>query len=1515
MTDIASLAFGIDTSDVRRGSTDLDGLSQSSERLARSQDGATAAHARFLAETANLIQRTAQMRAQFEQTSASLDGLLTKLDAARQSMNQGADSFASFASARSQVEALGAAYGQTSTQLELYNQRAVQVGLNSQQTVLSLQRITDAMSAQTAAGQAIRQTMLDYGVSLQALTGGNAAAALQAFTDKIKTVSDSAIKFRQVQSVLGPIDAGTYASLNNQDYVPQQTLRQRAYSAQVNQTAANITTNVAQAAKQDQDRQAQLADLQRKYLGFGSGTYQLGEADQRRIAQALGPGNAFSQDGQRSNAGQLELFRYLENNPKDPSLNTLRNREALQSYNFWTGPSWFTDPSVRAARQAQINQQYTQESDRSTGFLGSGYGPSLGTSSFLPYISSVGRSLLNSVYSTEREPFFIEPKNQDPAERDQADTTAADLISKYGFGDFGLQRTVDARSLLRGSYGADVAQNFAAQLGPQEGPRALSNIQLQLLRQQTTAGNPGQSQIDQNSIEAWILAQPREQHGQARALVDWTRQNARDVDVGSWARNGLTFQGIQSGQYPIGLSQIGAPDGKNLPAFNQAFSGQVRNYATSADQDFTQQIERQRQLTTAQSDGAAAVETLTTRWEAYDAALSKTKSSEEAYRQSQQALLELEERRATASQKLVSGLERQNLNQYRVITRVNAAGSDPAARTAAAAQAQIENDYGTAVTDQGFNRGRAAYVGPRATALGQGAISSASDLAASSQHELDNQRALLSVATQRADVQAKMARDQGVNDQFSKALGEAQAADNLNGTHIADSIQAAIDKTKDLKDALSQVNAEAALFKLGNDLGQGNENEAYIQGLPRAQQGAARARLQVLQPFQSGALSGGPYSPGNDAGSSGATGIIPSSDRLSMAQTAVSGTPIPPELLLALVSQESSWNTNEPNGGLGQILPSTALSPGFNMQGVNPSSLRAPGANLQFTAQYLAARGAALGMTASDWRDPTKVANVLQAYNGGGDPNYVQHVERYLPGGYFSSAPGSASGALGAALGPGAVVPYGTALNSAVADPAGRNALNAADRGYQLQISGQVQTLQAGASQQQAANAAALPLLAAGQTGLAQYARAGAIGNNPDTLDPLRASLAQQSVIRSQQEDFAGQVGGLNQSSANNEGLAQAYSQGQQAVDAYNEAIKAQAIVMRDGAAAAQDNTMKNQALAAVQKNAASQQDLLASQKSATDQEAIDRNIYQAGLGIGSQQKIAQQMNSYDTEAFINKNLSQASPEAQQQYRNNQSALVLSQQQVQDQQRMQGALNQAGDAVANSFASAIVSGRNLHSVFASLLDDLAQIAIKAVITKPITNAIDGFGSSLFGGSNTALSAGDAALNMAGSSGLSGFFGNLFGNSTPPLLTNAPDIGAGAAAALSPGAALALTGSAFGNVFSRGMIQPFASGGVINSPTTWMMANGDVALAGEAGAEAIMPLKRLPNGNLGVQTGGGGASSVQVNTPITINNGPGGGGQMDAKTLMQIQMQIERSARTAVKGVIADERRPGGDLYS
>jgi hypothetical protein len=123
-------------------------------------------------------------------------------------------------------------------------------------------------------------------------------------------------------------------------------------------------------------------------------------------------------------------------------------------------------------------------------------------------------------------------------------------------------------------------------------------------------------------------------------------------------------------------------------------------------------------------------------------------------------------------------------------------------------------------------------------------------------------------------------------------------------------------------------------------------------------------------------------------------------------------------------------------------------------------------------------------------------------------------------------------------------------------------------------------------------------------------------------------------------------------------------------------------------------------------------------------------------------------------------------------------------------------------------------------------------------------------------------------------------------------------------AFNPEAAAApLVEAANGRVFAQNGIQPFARGGIVNGPTLFPFAKG-IGLMGEAGPEAIMPLRRGRDGKLGVAGGGGGTTNVVVN--VDASGSSVEGDQQQAKAL-------GNAISAAVQSELVKQKRPGGLL--
>ena len=104
------------------------------------------------------------------------------------------------------------------------------------------------------------------------------------------------------------------------------------------------------------------------------------------------------------------------------------------------------------------------------------------------------------------------------------------------------------------------------------------------------------------------------------------------------------------------------------------------------------------------------------------------------------------------------------------------------------------------------------------------------------------------------------------------------------------------------------------------------------------------------------------------------------------------------------------------------------------------------------------------------------------------------------------------------------------------------------------------------------------------------------------------------------------------------------------------------------------------------------------------------------------------------------------------------------------------------------------------------------------------------------------------------------------------------------------------------------IKAYANGGVVGGPTYFPMSGGKTGLMGEAGPEAIMPLKRGANGKLGVQMEGGGGDNVVINQSFNFQ---ANGDDSVKKLIAQAAPKIAQMTKSSM----LDDRRRGGQTKS
>jgi hypothetical protein len=181
---------------------------------------------------------------------------------------------------------------------------------------------------------------------------------------------------------------------------------------------------------------------------------------------------------------------------------------------------------------------------------------------------------------------------------------------------------------------------------------------------------------------------------------------------------------------------------------------------------------------------------------------------------------------------------------------------------------------------------------------------------------------------------------------------------------------------------------------------------------------------------------------------------------------------------------------------------------------------------------------------------------------------------------------------------------------------------------------------------------------------------------------------------------------------------------------------------------------------------------------------------------------------------------------------------------LRDQERLVGTAESIGDSFANAFERALTGAESFSEALRAMGREIAVLVMRQTVLQGVSDWISGGAQGLLGG-------------------------------------------------------LLLSGR--GNVFHHGQLVPFAAGGVVDRPVVFPMAQG-AGLMGEAGPEAVMPLRRGPDGKLGVAAEG--TPTVENHTRIVNVLDPSvAADYMQSAAGEKVIVNVIRRNRNALRGVL------------
>ena len=201
----------------------------------------------------------------------------------------------------------------------------------------------------------------------------------------------------------------------------------------------------------------------------------------------------------------------------------------------------------------------------------------------------------------------------------------------------------------------------------------------------------------------------------------------------------------------------------------------------------------------------------------------------------------------------------------------------------------------------------------------------------------------------------------------------------------------------------------------------------------------------------------------------------------------------------------------------------------------------------------------------------------------------------------------------------------------------------------------------------------------------------------------------------------------------------------------------------------------------------------------------------------------------------------------------------------------------------------------VETFFGSLLKQIQQTIVQLLIVKPLMEQIANFANNNF--------------RSGGSDFFSGLLQAVVGGAVGGNVSSSVPAGSSSQYSLSSGSGVKLGYNANGGVFAGGQkLNYYANGGVFDRPT--LFGGNGLGVMGEAGPEAVMPLKRDAKGRLGVA--GGSSTSITNQLSITVN------GNADKDTIAEMEQRLAKQmteiSRQQANTAILAANRPGGANY-